>query len=202
MTALILIPWAQNDWQSEQRLVSHTSVSVNTEGQRQVQQWIKLLQSQKPTTIYSTDKDPAAQTARQLAEALKIKHKKAADLQEVHLGLWEGLTTSQLKQRFSRTYKQWREDPPSIYPPEGEDLTSATQRLTAQIRKLTKKHEGSCFGAVLGPIAFSAIRCNLENKGLQQLWNISADQPVRYALNLAENKATGITDCGMKIAER
>ena len=41
---------------------------------------------------------------------------------------------------------------------------------------------------VLGPLAFAAVRCYLEGKPYEALWQLASDQPLRYVLNTEADK--------------
>lgn len=185
-TSAILIPWAQTDWQAAGRYATRTPVSVNARGQQQLEDWARLLREHRPVAVYSAGREPAWQTAEHLACQLKVKVRKSERLEEVGLGLWEGLTPDQLKKRFARVYRQWREDPSSVCPPEGENITQGGERVLAEIKRLARKHKGEVFGIVLGPLAFAAVRCLLEGLGYDSLWSIALDAPVKYFISLEQ----------------
>lgn len=182
-TAAILIPWAQTDWQAAGRYASRTAVAVNDRGSEQLQEWVRLLEEHRPVAIYAEPRDPARQTAEFLGRELKVKVKKSDHLEEISLGLWEGLTPEQLKKRFAKVYKQWRDDPNSVCPPEGEKINQGGQRVLAEVKRLARKHKGEAFGVVLGPLAFAAVRCLLEGLGYDALWGVAQDAPVKYFIS-------------------
>ncbi len=188
MTSAILIPCAQTNWQAAGRFCSSTPVDVNEEGERQIEQWASMLADHAPATIYCSDRSPSDQTALLLAKQLNTKAKKVAQLREIGLGLWEGLTPDQLQKRFGKAYKQWKGDPSSVHPPEGEELAAGAERLLAAFNQLARKHTDECFGVVLGRLSFSATRCNLEDAGFDEFWQMASDQPVRYLIGAEKDK--------------
>ena len=188
MASAILIPCAQTDWQAAGRFSSSTPVDINAEGEREIEQWASMIADHAPATIYYCDRSPSDQTARLLAKQLNTKAKKVAHLEEIGMGLWEGLTPEQLKKRFGKAYKQWKGDPSSVHPPEGEDLAAGAERLLAVFNQLARKHRNECFGVVLGRLSFPAMRCNLEQAGFDVFWKMASDQPVRYLVSADEDK--------------
>jgi broad specificity phosphatase PhoE len=124
-----------------------------------------------------------------IGKRLKIRAKTAEGLEEIDLGLWEGLTQDEMKKRFAKAYKQWKDDPTSIRPPEGEALAVAGERLGEALHRLSRKHHNSCFALVLGPLALAAVRCQLEGRGYDSFWELHANEPVKYLINVDENKA-------------
>jgi broad specificity phosphatase PhoE len=195
-TSAILIPWAQTDWHAAGRYATTTPIAINTTGVEQIESWSQLLSPQGLSMIYGPENGAGEESARQLAGGLQCKSRKVADLAEIDLGLWEGLSPDEFKKRFGKAYKQWREDPASVRAPEGEDLADTIERLNDQLRKLAGKHAGECFGAVLGPIAYAGLRCRLESRPFAELWSIPVTQPVKYFIDLEEDKATLTSECG------
>lgn len=189
MTSVILIPWPMTDWQASGRYASNTPVAINEQGEGQLECWMEMIAAQAPAAVYGAGPDPAEQATLRIAKHLRIRAKNAKGLEEVDLGLWEGLTQDEMKKRFAKAYKQWKEDPTGIRPPEGEDLSIAGQRLAEALRRLSKKHHNACFAVVLGPLALAAVRCQLEGRGYDSFWKLHAEEPVRYLINLEENKA-------------
>lgn len=187
-TSAILVPWALTDWRSAGRHATRTPVEINEQGHQQVADWARVISQSAPQYIYALAKGPSQQTAQELAKYLKIKVRKTDKLDEVNLGLWEGLTPVQLKKRFPKVYKQWRDNPMSICPPEGEELGQAIDRLIGKIHKLATRHEGNCMAVVLGPLAFAALRCHLEDKPYDQMWQMPCDRPVKYWVDLSAEK--------------
>lgn len=189
VTTLILIPWAQTDWQASGRFASATPVEINSEGQQQISQWAEDLATGAARVIYALDRHPADQTATGLARRLDLKVKFAEGLEEVSMGLWEGLTSEELERRFARSYKQWVDDPESICPPEGETIHEGADRLMETVRSLARRHENECFAVVVGPLGVAALRCALEGTGFDSFWEMKPVGPVKYVLKAQEDKA-------------
>ncbi len=58
-----------------------------------------------------------------------------------------------------------------------------------EFQRLARKHENACFAVVTGPLAFAALRCNLENAAYNLFWKMATDKPVKYLVNVDQNKA-------------
>ncbi len=132
------------------------------------------------TRVYSGPEQAAVETARAIAARCRVKSKAMADLSEVDVGLWDGLAEEALKRSSPKAYKTWREDPASICPPEGEDLTAAYDRLRDGLGLLSKKHGDRTIALVLGPLAMAITRCIVESADLENVRALESDEPVRY----------------------
>jgi broad specificity phosphatase PhoE len=131
-------------------------------------------------TVYSSEEQTSVETAQIVAARTGAERKTVAELAEVSFGLWKGLTTEDLKRRYPKTFKKWRNDPSSVCPPEGEDMEVAYQRLDKVFHKLTNKPEGSSTGVVLGPLALALARCRVELVELARAHQMAQDEPLRY----------------------
>ena len=60
-------------------------------------------------------------------------------LQEVSLGLWEGLREGEISHRYTSLHRQWRQDPFSVVVPESEGFEKAARRVVQTLLKLMPK---------------------------------------------------------------
>jgi broad specificity phosphatase PhoE len=180
MTTVVLIPWADTDWSREGRLNARTPVSLNAQGRRRALHWANVLASRELAAVYGSPETPALQTAAVFAERAEVRLRQVRDLKELDVGLWEGLTEPQVRQRYPRVFRQWTDHPASVCPPDGENLADAAARIRKAIARITRKHRNHTVGVVLGPFALALARCALENRNLGELRGLTSLEPVWY----------------------
>jgi broad specificity phosphatase PhoE len=164
---LILIPSGQSVWDEQHRLIGSAEIPLSDEGRKQAIHWGDQIRSAVGMNIiYSSTGGPSEETARLIAGQFKIRHRKEADLSEMNLGLWQGLTLEEVKLRHPKAYREWQESPGNITPPEGETMNEAQLRMDYTISKLIKKHEGMVVGVVLGKIGLSLERLLREQRDM------------------------------------
>ena len=183
---LVLIPVGQTDWEHEGRLAGAVDLPLNATGERQVEALGRQLAERGIKVVFASENQTAQQTGRSLAESLGVSLRKAKGLEEIDVGLWEGLTADQLKQRYPRVYKQWVEQPASVQLPQGEDLQMAAQRLVDALVRISIRAKAPCVGVVLGRLAMGLLRCQLEGLGLDNLWQKMDDTPTWYCFKLPQ----------------
>ncbi|MFG0305522.1 MAG: histidine phosphatase family protein [Phycisphaerales bacterium JB040] len=121
--------------------------------------------------------------SRASAEALAARHgpkvRPLEGLADVGMGLWEGVTFDELRERCPSAFKQWRDRPDSISVPEGESLSDATERICAEIHRAAMKVKGDhpVVMAVLRPMAFGLVRALLLGRDDSDLWNVVETAP-------------------------
>ena len=182
MISLVLIPWAETAWKAAGRLAGRTSLPLTEGGRDEVRGWSAMLAEPKLSTVYASSEQAAVEVAEIVAEKTGASRKTVADLAEVDVGLWDGLTAEELKRRYPKIYKKWHSDPASVSPPEGEALTDAFARLRQALEKLMRKQDDRCVAVVLGPLAFALVRCWAESVELTELRSMTHDSPLRYEL--------------------
>jgi broad specificity phosphatase PhoE len=96
------------------------------------------------------------------------------DLEEVRLGLWEGLLEREAEEKFATSFGQWQEDPWSVSIPGGEELAEAQARLVESLRKIvqrSRKQSGAVV-VVLRPLAATLARLAMcDSDGTGRFWD-------------------------------
>ncbi|MFQ5490327.1 MAG: histidine phosphatase family protein [Phycisphaerae bacterium] len=183
MTSIVLVPWANTDWGEAGRMAARTPLPLNDSGLKQAAEWANELAGRELRAVYCAEEATSKQVAQLLASRAEVRLKTVSTLEEVDVGLWEGLTSAQVESRFPKIYKRWLEDPSGVCPPDGELLGDAAQRVYQAITKIARKHNGSSVAVVLGPIALAATRSQLEHGAAGRLHHLKANEPVWYQIS-------------------
>ena len=171
MTRLMLIPCGGTFWTQEGRVAGATNLPLSEQGQQDVQAIAqRLAGDDRPEAIYAGSGQATQETLRLLIEPLQIKAKTLPELNEPDMGLWEGLTQEQLRQRFPRAYKQLTEEPTKVRPPMGEPLDEAEDRLIDCVAKICEKHAARTIWLVVGGLAASLIEWYSRSEQFQKRW--------------------------------
>src|SRR5262249_47977314 len=112
----------------------------------------------------------AAETAEIIAGRLELKHKTIDRLQNVNLGLWQGLLVEEVRVKQPKVYKQWQEHPETIQPPDGEMLAAATERAMEAIEKLARKHRSGSIALVISEPLASLVQHRIQGTAWSDLW--------------------------------
>src|SRR5438874_2713334 len=103
-TKLYLIRHGQSANNAEGRFGGHSSTPLSPLGEEQAQRTAKLLASEGIDQIYTSDLPRAVQTARYLADLLKIEIHATPAFRERHVGVLEGLTFDESRERHPDDY--------------------------------------------------------------------------------------------------
>lgn len=195
MATLILIPWAETTWKAANRLAGRTPLPLTDAGCDEVRTWSERIVELRPAIVFCSEERASLETAEIIAEKTGASRKKLADLAEVDMGLWDGLTSDELKRRYPKIYKKWQQDPSSVSPPEGEALSDASERLRVALERIMRKYDDRCVAVILGPLSLALVRCWIESIDVDKLRSLAGDAPIRYELAAANAGNGGVSPC-------
>ena len=171
MTTVYVVQTGQTTLEEDQRLESAAGGPLTDQGQAEVLDAARALEGYEIKTVYAcTVGEGERQTAELMAAQLKAKVRDHCELHEIDYGLWQGLTTDEIKRRQPRVYRQWTKAPASVRPPEGETLAEAQHRLKGALKEIVRRHKNGTALLVLRPVLMGLLKCLAENGELDDLW--------------------------------
>lgn len=184
VTVLQLIRCGETTWSRDGRIEGAADLPLSDRGRASVATDVGRIAGGAATMVHHPGDEAATDTAQIVAAHIKAKSKTAPDLRNPNLGLLEGLTQQAFAERFPKRHKQWQEDPLSLAPPEGEDLTVARARIFAAVAKLIRRSKRDELSVVLHPLGLGLLRCWMADSPPTELWGFLEDRPriERYAL--------------------
>jgi broad specificity phosphatase PhoE len=171
MNRLILVRAGNTAWAKDNRLQGVIPLPLSEQGVRELRALAETLGAYHPDILYSSGNESAGPTAALLAEACGLKNKKLPDLHELDCGLWQGLTLQELNKRFGKAYRQWRADPLSVSPPDGESVEEASRRIQNALGAIHKKNKRKTVMIAAGPFVSAIVECLITQTPLACLWD-------------------------------
>ena len=140
------------------------------------------------TSVYRFRKNEACeQAAKIIAARFNLRPRDSVALDEVNLGLWQGLTRSELRFRFPTVFPEWEESPLTVNPPDGELLADAIQRLGSGLKRILRSNRGGSIVLALRPLAMQIILGLLRQEDAQtiagHLHNVAPVETIEIADN-------------------
>jgi broad specificity phosphatase PhoE len=104
-----LIVWrhGNTDWNAAHRVQGQTDVALNAVGRQQAVDAAELLVKMKPDVIVASDLHRAADTAAALGALTGLSITFDKRLRERYFGAWQGLTMTEVAERFPEEYARW-----------------------------------------------------------------------------------------------
>jgi glucosyl-3-phosphoglycerate phosphatase len=115
-------------WNAERRFQGQSDIPLDETGQAQAERAARLLAALRPDMIASSDLSRAAGTAAPLARLTGLEVILDKDLRERHGGCWEGLTDTEIRDRYPEEHATWT-------PPDGEPSAAVADRVVAALQR-------------------------------------------------------------------
>ncbi len=140
-TRIYLIRHGESEWNHCGRYTGQQDISLSALGRRQAEQIALRLEGERIAAIYASALKRAHETVRPLARARGLPVRLEAGLAEIHHGDWEGLTTSEVVERFPGEYSQWQTEPHRVQMPAGESLDDVANRSCAVLERISSEQK-------------------------------------------------------------
>jgi glucosyl-3-phosphoglycerate phosphatase len=118
----------QTTWNAERRFQGQSDIPLDETGQAQAERAARLLAALGPDLIVSSDLIRAASTAAALSRLTGLEVTLDKDLRERHGGCWEGLTDTEIRERYPEEHATWT-------PPDGEPSPVVADRVAAALHR-------------------------------------------------------------------
>jgi glucosyl-3-phosphoglycerate phosphatase len=115
-------------WNAERRFQGQSDSPLDEAGRAQADRAARLLAALRPDLIISSDLSRAARTAAPLARLTGLEVILDKDLRERHGGCWEGLTDTEIRERYPEAHATWP-------PPDGEPAGAVADRVAAALQR-------------------------------------------------------------------
>jgi broad specificity phosphatase PhoE len=151
---LYVVRHGATDWNQSGRIQGHTDIPLNETGRAQARLASIRLAGVYATALYSSDLLRAYETAQIIGQATGLGVVQTPGLREINFGVWQGLSSLQIRERDPDVYAARRANPYDVAPSGAEtwrrfydralqavrDILAAT---TAQ-RVIVVTHSGVC----------------------------------------------------------
>ena len=118
----------QTRWNAERRFQGQSDIPLDETGEAQAERAARLLAALRPDLIVSSDLVRASGTAAPLGRLTGLEVTLDKDLRERHGGCWEGLTDTEIRERYPQAHATWT-------PPDGEPGVVVAERVAAALHR-------------------------------------------------------------------
>jgi probable phosphoglycerate mutase len=139
---LVLWRHGQTTYNVERRFQGQTDIPLNEAGRRQAARAARYLAALHPSAIWSSDLSRASATAGALARLTGLTVQLDKDLRERAGGSWEGLSDSEIRERFPVEVTSWA-------PPDGEPAAAVADRASAALYRIADSVPGGSLAVVV-----------------------------------------------------
>ncbi len=174
MTEIILARHGETAWNVKEVFRGRIDVELNETGIKQAALLGEYLGNREISAVYSSPLKRALKTAEMIAGYHKLKIEITPGLIDFDYGSWQGLPHEEIKQKYSRLYAEWTDNPQLVRMPEGESLDDVRKRATDVVNSIIAGYRGSIV-LVSHRVVNKVLICALLGLDNSHFWNIRQD---------------------------
>ncbi len=139
-TEIILIRHGETEWNSQKRMQGHSNSNLSEVGRGQIQALGELMKNVSFDHIYSSDSLRARQTAEAITQYSGHTLQFDQRIREKNLGVFEGLTSTEAKERHPEVYRLFKTAGANYVIDEGESTQQLLERALEFIEEIRLRH--------------------------------------------------------------
>ena len=139
-TEIILIRHGETEWNSQKRMQGHSNSDLSEVGRRQIQELGELMKNVSFDHIYSSDSLRTSQTAEAITQYSGHKIQFDQRIREKNLGVFEGLTSTEAKERHPEVYRLFKTAGANYVIDEGESTQQLLERALEFSEEIRLRH--------------------------------------------------------------
>jgi len=198
-TTIYLIRHGETEDAEEKRYKGHIDVPLSANGIEQIKRLSEYIYQSTNTNppipplskggqggvkaVYSSGLSRALKTAEIIAEPFGLKPIVVEQLKERSFGVWEGMTFSEIEEKYPDAFKSWAENPLKFSPIEGESTLEVKERALKVFHEIIKNHGDEKIAIVSHGGITRVILCEMLGMPLENIFRIEQDFA---ALNIIE----------------
>ena len=139
-TEIILIRHGETEWNSQKRMQGHSNSDLSEVGMGQIQALGELMKNVSFDHIYSSDSLRTSQTAEAITQYSGHTLQFDQRIREKNLGVFEGLTSTEAKERHPEVYRLFKTAGANYVIDEGESTQQLLERALEFIEEIRLRH--------------------------------------------------------------
>ncbi|MED5403516.1 MAG: histidine phosphatase family protein [SAR324 cluster bacterium] len=139
-TEIILIRHGETEWNSQKRMQGHSNSDLSEVGMGQIQALGELMKNVSFDHIYSSDSLRTRQTAEAITQYSGHTLQFDQRIREKNLGVFEGLTSTEAKERHPEIYRLFKTAGANYVIDEGESTQQLLERALEFIEEIRRRH--------------------------------------------------------------
>ncbi len=144
---------------------------------------IKDFRTSELQAVYTSNLSRALRSAEIIAEAYGLQPVETPDLRERSFGIWEGMTFTEIKEKYPEEFEAWANNPLRYSPMEGESTMEVKDRIIPSLNGILDNHKGESIAVVAHGGVNRIILCHFLGIPLENIFRIEQDYA---AVNIIE----------------
>ncbi|MDP3260661.1 MAG: histidine phosphatase family protein, partial [Thermodesulfovibrionales bacterium] len=131
--------------------------------------------SSKLSAVYCSPLSRALKSAEIIAEPHGLKPVVIEDLRERSFGIWEGMTFTEIKEKYPQEFEAWAGNPLRYSPVDGESTVEVRERAVKAVDSLLSNHNSEHIAIVAHGGVNRIILCHIMGIPLENIFRIEQD---------------------------
>lgn len=173
MKTIIMVRHGESETNVRKVFTGQLDAPLTDAGRQQANLMAQYLDKFRVDKIYASSLERAVETAQAIAMRQNCPMKTCDELREINSGLWQGLTFTEIAEKYPQTYVGWKENIGLATPDGGETCKQLYARVTRFLENvLTESEETICLVCHATPIRMmeSYIRCGCVDGAQEIPW--------------------------------
>ncbi|HHU63217.1 MAG TPA: histidine phosphatase family protein [Clostridiales bacterium] len=141
MKKIYIVRHGETTWNTTGKTQGSNDVPLSLKGIKQSICVGKRLKKYEIQRIFASSLKRSVKTAQIINSFLNVPIITTHCLKEMNFGKWEGLTLSQIAQRFPHQYKLWQTEADKTVIPDGETIADVNRRLDSLLSYINQINE-------------------------------------------------------------
>lgn len=182
---IYLVRHGETVWNVEKRLQGWKDSPLTENGLRSAKRLAKRLQCISLDKIFCSDQRRALITAEIIAKDRSIPIESLSSLRELNFGSWEGMTISEIEDKYPLEYSTYKNDPDKYISADGESIGQLFDRAAKALKHIQSCGEENVLVVTHG-VTIRALMTIVSGQGM----NGFARTPVFLGTSLTELEFT------------
>ena len=127
------------------RYHGHNDIALSPQGVRQLETLAEQLRPVPLAGVYASNLTRALKGAEIICRGREFAPQVIPEFREVHFGAWEGLSFTEIAERYPQELQARFRDLPNFRIPGGESLLDVKSRALPRLDELIQRHDGQSF---------------------------------------------------------
>jgi alpha-ribazole phosphatase len=154
------------------RYHGNDDIGLSPAGEQQLTDLSRYLKSVPFAAVYATPLRRTQDGAARLCTGRDIEPRVIPEFREIHFGVWEGLTFSEISERYPEELSARIRDIENFRIPEGESLQQVRDRVMPRLKTLLAQHPGQSLALVAHAGVNRVILCDALSLPLENIFRL------------------------------
>lgn len=124
------------------------------------------------SAVYCSPLSRAVKSAEIIADAYGLTPLISPDLMERHFGIWEGMSYTEIKEKYPEEFEAWANNPLIYSPTNGESTLEVRDRIIPALENIISKHNGESIAIVAHGGVNRIILCHILGVPLENIFRV------------------------------